>query len=340
MANEIGNNLNMEKHNSYQNLETIVNQGLRLALMEPMPDDSIAVELEYIGKALQGERTYIFEKNENGGDDNTYEWTAEGVTPEKENLQNLPPEVCANWYDIFTENKIVVIEDLEDIKENDPLQYENLKRQNITSLIVVPLYENDRAIGFYGVDNPPREYFDYATNMLQIMGHFIMSTLKRRNLMRKLELMSFRDQLTELGNRYAMHAFLDKETQNCEQIGVVYCDIMGLKRVNDREGHKAGDDYIVRASRSLEKAFKGFGLFRIGGDELLAICPGIEQTDLEKRVGLFKQYLKESSVGMATGAVYKSGSFDIDSVIREAEILMYEDKEQQYRKEGNDRRHR
>ena len=32
------------------------------------------------------------EKNEKGGDNNTYEWVAEGVKPEKDNLQNLPPE--------------------------------------------------------------------------------------------------------------------------------------------------------------------------------------------------------------------------------------------------------
>ena len=55
----------------------------------------------YIGKALNGERTYIFEKNIYGRDDNTYEWTADGIRSEKDNLQNLPPEVCANWYKCF-----------------------------------------------------------------------------------------------------------------------------------------------------------------------------------------------------------------------------------------------
>lgn len=39
-------------------------------------------------------RTYIFEKNERGGDDNTYEWVAPGVEPQKDILQDLPAEVC------------------------------------------------------------------------------------------------------------------------------------------------------------------------------------------------------------------------------------------------------
>ena len=60
---------------------------------------------------------YVFEQNQNGGDDNTYEWCASGVHPEKENLQNLPPEVCAKWYRCFEEGKDIMIQDLEEIKE-------------------------------------------------------------------------------------------------------------------------------------------------------------------------------------------------------------------------------
>jgi cobalamin biosynthesis protein CobT len=40
--------------------------------------------------------------------------------------------------------------------------------------------------------------------MLQIMGHFLVSSLKRRNLVRELQLMSYSDPLTHLGNRYAL----------------------------------------------------------------------------------------------------------------------------------------
>ena len=94
-----------ERHSgmqSVQNLEAVINEGLRVALLEETPDQSLEVLLEHLGKALNGERTYIFEQNESGSDDNTYEWAAEGVRPEKENLQNVPPEVCASWYQKFS----------------------------------------------------------------------------------------------------------------------------------------------------------------------------------------------------------------------------------------------
>ncbi len=183
-----------EKHSdmrNVQNLEVVINEGLRVALLEETPDRSLEVLLEHLGKALDGERTYIFEQNESGGDDNTYEWVAGGVEPEKENLQNVPREVCAIWYRNFTIGKHIVIGDLEDIRDTDPLQYENLKRQNIHSLVVVPLYDGKKIIGFYGVDNPPAKSLEYASNMLQTAAYFIVSSLKRRNLFRELQKRSY-----------------------------------------------------------------------------------------------------------------------------------------------------
>ena len=176
---------------SVQNLETIINEGLRVALLEETPDQSLEVLIEHLGKALNGERIYVFEQNESGGDDNTYEWVAEGVEPEKENLQNVPAEVCASWYRKFSIGKHIVIRDLEEIRETDPLQYESLKEQNVHSLVVVPLYDGKKFIGFYGVDNPPVKLLEYASNMLQTAAYFIVSSLKRRNLFRELQKRSY-----------------------------------------------------------------------------------------------------------------------------------------------------
>lgn len=324
----------------YQNLEMLANEGFRIALQAPTPDKSINTILEYLGKALHGERTYIFERNKAGGDDNTYEWVASGVTPEIDNLQNLPPEVCANWYRKFQENKNIIIEDLEEIREEDPLQYDNLARQNIHSLAVVSLYDDGKLIGFYGVDNPPGESLDYAQNMLEIVGHFIVSCLKRRNLLNELRDMSYCDQLTGIGNRHAMYEYM-ADMRYGQSIGVVYCDITGLKRVNDTKGHEAGDALIVRACQCLKDVFGEFGLFRIGGDELLALCPKIEENELKKKVLALKEDMPEKDVTMAVGAIWqKDGRISIEKLLSESEKLMYQDKAAYYEKMGIDRRTR
>jgi len=212
----------------YQKMEMLVNKGMKEAISAEAPDESIDIILEYMGKALCGERTYVFEQNQNGGDDNTYEWCASGVHSEKENLQNLPPEVCAQWYRCFDEGKDIMIQDLEEIKESDPLQYENLKRQGIRSLVVVPLYDNGKVIAFYGVDNPPPIFLEYSHDILQIAAAFLLACLKRRKLLAKLMELSYKDALTGIGNRFAMTNYI-RQMDRKQSVAVVYCDVTGLK---------------------------------------------------------------------------------------------------------------
>ena len=297
--------------------------------------DLMAMEFAKTPQVVDVDSLY---KDENGYDDNTYEWVANGIKPEKDNLQNLPPELCANWYRNFQEDKNIVIENLENIREEDSEQYKNLKRQDIHSLVVVPLYWEKKIIGFYGVDNPPAESLDYVSDMLHIMGSFIVSSIRRRNLLRQLERMSYRDQLTQFGNRYAVDWFVEHEW-NGEQIGVVYCDITGLKKVNDEQGHEAGDRLIIRACECLAGVFKGYGLYRIGGDEFLVLCLGIEEKDLREHVEKLHMDMKEHQVTMAVGMIWKEhGPKDIDLLLNESERLMYEDKDRYYKEHGLKRR--
>lgn len=224
-------------------LEATINEGLRAALLEETPDQSLEVLLEYLGKALNGERTYIFEQNESGGDDNTYEWVAQGVRPEKENLQNLPPEVCASWYRKFRDGSYIIINNLEDIRQSDSILYEKLVSQDITSLVVVPLHDDGRIIGFYGVDNPPVKAMEYTSTMLQITAHFIVSSLRRRNLVRELQKRSY-DVLYVLNVDYLCIYQVDFDTDTCE----TYREnksVWGGQDVNFGEGYQeAMEKYI------------------------------------------------------------------------------------------------
>ena len=323
----------------YQNKEALINEALRTAMLASDPDTSLKIAIEYLGKALGGERVYIFEKNAQGGDDNTYEWVANGVSPQKDNLQNVPPEVCGGWYRAFADDKCVVIDDTEDVKTKNPLQYEMLKQQDISSITVVPLYEDGRVIGFYGVDNPPAESLHYISNMLHIMGHFMESLLKMRNLVKNLERMSYLDQLTQIGNRYAMVKYTEGMRPG-ESVGIVYGDITGLKRVNDAEGHEAGDHLILAASACMKEAFgDAYELFRIGGDELLAICAGIGETEFRERVARLRKIMADSSVNMAVGADWeKDSEAGVSVVLAAAETQMYKDKAAYYQRTGIDRR--
>ena len=219
-----------------------------------------------------------------------------------------------------------------------PEMYEVLSRQNIHSLVVVPLYDDEKVIGFYGVDNPPAKYIDFASEILQIMGHFIVSSIRRRNLVRRLEIMSYTDPLTGFGNRYAMEKYVSGILPQTK-IGVVYCDVTGLKRVNDEEGHSKGDQWILRACDCLRGTLKEFDLFRIGGDEFVALCRGMEEGELYREVEELRTELDREHVTMAVGAAVNTlGAVGFDHLLTEPERRMYQDKAEYYRKSGLNRR--
>lgn len=340
---EIALDISLEKKQDkrvqrYRDMERIVNEALRIALSARTSEESIPIILEYMGKTLNGERIYVFEKNAAGGDDNTYEWVAEGISPEINSLQGVPPEVCADWYRNFQKGEITLIQNIEEVRELNPRQYEILKSQKIKTLAIVPLFDNEKVIGFYGVDNPPAQTLKYASDMLQITAHFIVSCIRRRNLARKLVEMSYKDALTKLGNRFAMDEYIAGINPE-KSLGVIFCDITGLKRVNDTMGHEAGDDLILRACACLKKAFGTYGVFRIGGDEMLVLCSGIAEKEQKECVSRLRDYMQENDVNMAIGEMWLAkAENDLDELLKESERLMYEDKTAYYARTGIDRR--
>jgi diguanylate cyclase (GGDEF)-like protein len=331
LAVNIGELGRLEKEYELNEVVMIID-GLRIALAAPTPEKSIEVLMEYIGQYFESERAYIFEEVENGICRNTYEWCAGGVAPQKENLQNVPVEVVSLWYKRFLNGKSVIVSNVESICEKDPDVYEYLKPQNIKSLVVSPLISENKIIGFYGVDNPPEKFLSHITYMLQIMGYFLVSVLRRRNLVKQLEELCFLDQLTGIGNRHAMNDAAAKVMPE-KSIGILYCDVMGLKRENDSMGHNAGDALLVRASECLRRGFGEYALFRVGGDEFLVLCEGISQEEMQERVEAMKVDMHRANALMALGSVWRGdGRENMDDLIAEADKQMYADKIEWYAK--------
>ena len=128
--------------------------------------------LQTIGEYTDADRVYIFEwsAEEKNCMSNTYEWCADGVNPEIDNLQAVPVSIMPSWMIRFEKQETVVIGDLENIKESTPEEYEFLKAQEIKSLIAVPLYTNKKMIGFMGLDNPDMETTEISITLLADVG--------------------------------------------------------------------------------------------------------------------------------------------------------------------------
>lgn len=140
---------------------------------------------------------------------------------------------------------------------------------------------------------------------------------------------SYIDQLTGLKNRRACDRDIELFDKN-ETIYVVFCDLNRLKKINDTEGHHAGDQFIITFTKIMMKFFPNDSIYRMSGDEFIAVTKDFKESDFNGCIVNFKNEIHENkdlaAIGSAAG---KAG--DVYKLVKEAETAMYEDKDEFYR---------
>ena len=173
-------------------MDTILHQ---ISLMDQVENEQELSEiihslLQAIGNYTGADRVYIFdwETDQKDSLSNTFEWCADEVTPEIDNLQAIPVSLMPNWVKRFENKEVIVINDLEATKDSEPEEYELLKTQEICSLIAVPIYANHQMNGFIGVDNPDLRQNEISITLLSdVGGHLgcVRENLKSTVLLKK-----------------------------------------------------------------------------------------------------------------------------------------------------------
>lgn len=314
----------------FANSDEIIKECMHYMNSRSESDKSIDELLKFIGERFLCERSYIFERNENNCFDNTYEWCKEGVHPQIDLLQNEPEETISWWLDLFGNGQVVVIEDIENIKEQYPLAYAALKPQDIHSLVTGPIYSGDEIIGFIGVDNPDKKMLSILKTLLQFIGYFIRPAFKRRDLVKELDNISNRDVLTGALNRNSLAAYCSSDIKH-ESIGVVYCDISDLKLINHELGYEAGDKFILQCYSLIQKTLKTDMIYRIGGDEFVILMPNIGENEFEYTIDNLKSMVRVSKNHIYVGSAWSNDeNADIQVLIAFAGKQMFKYKRDYY----------
>ena len=167
----------------------------------------------------------------------------------------------------------------------------------------------------------------------QLTNSFEEMILNLRSERSAMNALAFQDGLTGVKNKAAQEekvAELNAKIKNgTARFAVVMCDVDDLKLINDNQGHVRGDQAIRGACLALCHCFSHSAVYRIGGDEFVAI---LESKDYDNRNALFAKIQKENltdesgqyhfSVGMA---VFKQGiDANYQSVYNRADENMYE----------------
>lgn len=146
-------------------------------------DLAIQIALEDLGKFVNADRSYTFDYDwENDVCNNTYEWCADGISPEIDNLQNVPLSMMQDWVVAHKKSESMYIPDVFQL----PLGTvrELLEPQGVKSLIAVPMAVNGTCIGFVGFDSV-RQYQHYSSADQQLLLVFaqVLANVKMRKKM-------------------------------------------------------------------------------------------------------------------------------------------------------------
>lgn len=114
-------------------------------------------------------------------------------------------------------------------------------------------------------------------------------------------------------------------------MGCYFIDINGLKETNDRYGHVAGDELLIRTYQKICGVFKESAKYRTGGDEFVILCRDLKKEEfLEKAARLKGIFREDNSNAAAIGVKWTQAENSLQEVVNEAENLMYQDKKSFY----------
>ena len=211
-----------------------------------------------------------------------------------------------------------------------------------TKTIILPLKELTKAAKEVAKGNMEVSLMNNSNDEVgELSASFQQTVDCLRIYMERMSDLAYRDPLTGVKSKAAYDEKV-KEINNSiklgfDQFGVMMLDINGLKGVNDQYGHEAGNSYIINCCKLICTVFKHSPVYRIGGDEFIAILIGEDLLNVEYLLKKFdtnmekireKATCPEEAVSVAAGyAVFNETSDNAyEDVFVKADEAMYRKK--------------
>lgn len=242
--------------------------------------------------------------------------------------------ITETWPDTLAGSTCIIVKDERDMEklwEQNPIWGESLDQAGVKSIVLFPLRHGAELLGYMWALN-----FNVADAMkiketLEVTTFFLASEIASYQLLNRLEIMSTIDSLTGIKNRNVMNNHVDQIVSGQEPmpLAVLFADLNGLKRMNDVQGHSAGDKMLQSAASILQGVFHDGEVYRAGGDEFMVLVPEIEEDELQKRIARVHLLSKKTEdVSFSIGVCY--GESNIRRAMRLADERMYAEKSAYY----------
>lgn len=247
-------------------------------------------------------------------------------------------DLTASWKDTIGGSNCLIAKNKNEwdyIKEKNPAWYESLMKNHVESIVLFPLLSNNEILGYIWACNFDTENTVKIKQTLELTTFFVASEIANQKLMDRLKKLSSIDMLTGVLNRNEMNNKIDSlrnsKDDSLKEIGIVFADLNGLKRVNDRLGHTAGDLLLKNAAIALQNAFIGDQIFRAGGDEFMILLTFTTEEAIIGKCNKAKLISRHyDHLSFALGYSFEHDSSDITGALKRADERMYQDKEKYY----------
>ncbi len=145
--------------------------------------DAINYSLRDLGQFVGADRAYIFDYDfDKNTTSNTYEWCEEGITPEIQNLQDVPLEYIPQWVNKHKKGESLYIQDVSSLPDDGPYGVKSiLEPQGVKSIITLPMISKGILVGFVGFDSVKKhhQYSLKEITMLLIFAQMLVNVRER-----------------------------------------------------------------------------------------------------------------------------------------------------------------
>ena len=271
-------------------------------------------------------------------DDKCFYADEDAIAPLWKGLR-FPLESCISGWSMLNRQAVVI----EDIYADARIPHEAYRPTFVQSLAMVPIRSTDPlgAIGNYWARRHRPTADEVA--LLQALADSTavamenITTLteleRRREVEETVRRLSLTDELTGLANRrgFVLRVEQARAAPDSEHGVLLFADVDGLKQVNDRLGHRAGDELIQLAGTVLAATFRPHDVVaRWGGDEFVAFLPQATDPDqirrrLLRRVGAANRRHTGPPLRLSCGFILLSGddARPLEDLIHQADQAMY-----------------
>lgn len=210
---------------------------------------------------------------------------------------------------------------------------------NIQSIACVPVRSGNKTLGVIQLLNSKLDLMsEYSISFLRILCDYAAIAIQNARSMTLIQELTITDDATGLFNARHLYTMLDEVVAKGDSFSLLFIDLDRFKSVNDTHGHLIGTRLLAEVGNLMRRSLgPGNASFRYGGDEFVALLPGMgKAAAMGATVALYEDLRRARFLEGAGLSLNLSGSFGlatfpedgntVPTILRAADSMMYEAK--------------